>query len=153
MRKTLIVLGVTVVAITLSACQDDGDKSVDGQATSATTTADPSTSAGGASDGTHDTLWGPMHDTAPYLADVRAHDPAYVEDLADGSIQQDGYLANYAYIACEGLRKGWSVQQVIDDPDGDSGGRPSPDVNATLTYMIKSAAKYVCPDQNARING
>ena len=96
-----------------------------------------------------DTLWGPMKAPRPYLDKVRTERPGYYNGLnGENDERRDDTLANYAFISCEGLRKGWTVKQVLDDD-----GAPDPSLVPDLTFVVKTAAQYVCPDQNSRING
>jgi hypothetical protein len=120
--------------------KSDADKGGDDPALNAPTSSATSTAIpeGG---GDVDTLWGKMKDPAPFLAYMHANEQPYLDSLTDNSIMQDGYVENYAYIACEDLRKGKTVAQTAADA------KDVPELVRITNIMIR----FICPDQKAKI--
>jgi hypothetical protein len=139
--STALAASLTLAA--LAGCQSakgDADKGGDDPAL-AHPAASASPSSTTPASGDVDTLWGKMKDPAPFLAYMHANEQPYLDSLTDSSIMQDGYVENYAYIACEDLRGGKTVAQTAADAKDP----------AELIRITKIMIKFICPDQSSKL--
>jgi hypothetical protein len=136
--RTGLVASLTLPLLTGCYFGHKSDADKGGNDPALATSASPSSTTPASGD--VDTLWGKMKDPAPFLAYMHANEQPYLDSLTDSSIMQDGYVENYAYIACEELRGGKTVAQTAADAKDP----------AELIRITKIMIKFICPDQSGK---